>query len=395
MITEEHVDRDEVIGLTAALVRIDTRNPPGNERAAADACRQALEPFGAVFTEVEPAPKRTSLIATVGDPGDGRPTLIVNGHLDVVPINIDQWTREPFGADIDKDEGRMYGRGTADMKGGIAAAICALSALRRAGIEPSCNVVFHLVADEERGGALGTAVMADGGMIVGDACLVPEPTGMNVCVAERGLLVASITTKGRPAHGSQPQNGLSAIEKAAKVALALHATDMGDTPHPLLGTPTVNVGQIEGGSGHNTGPESCRVIIDRRLLPGTSRAQAEAAIRSKIDGIADGDLHYDLDVTMFGEASELDGRHQFVRIVTDAVSRATGSQPGVIGMSFTTDARFVRNQAGIPAIVLGPGDVDQAHVTDEWVAIDRLVEAAAAYAELYASFSTAPRSPTG
>src|SRR5262245_24416838 len=128
-ITERHIDRDEVFDLTAALVRVDTRNPPGNEVAAIDTCREALEPFGATFTEVEPAPGRTSLIATVGEPGDGRPTLIVNGHLDVVPIDADEWTRDPFGAEIDKDEGRMYGRGTADMKGGIAAAICALSTL--------------------------------------------------------------------------------------------------------------------------------------------------------------------------------------------------------------------------------------------------------------------------
>ena len=386
MITQDHVDRDGVIDLTAALVRIDTRNPPGNERDAADACRQVLEPFGATFTEVEPAPGRTSLVATVGEPGDGRPTLIVNGHLDVVPINADQWTRDPFGAEVDKDEGRMYGRGTADMKGGVAAAICALDALQRAGVEPACNVVFQLVADEERGGALGTGVMAAQGMISGDACLVPEPTGMNLCVAERGLLVATITTHGRPAHGSQPQLGLSAIEKAAKVALALHAADMGDSPHALLGTPTCNVGVINGGSGHNTVAESCDVVIDRRLLPGMTRDAAEEGIRARIDAIGDREIDYDMLVTMFGEASELDQSHPFVNTVSAVVTQATGTKPDVIGMSFTTDARFVRNQAGIPAVVCGPGNVEQAHVNDEWVALDRLVEATVAYAQLYASF---------
>jgi acetylornithine deacetylase/succinyl-diaminopimelate desuccinylase family protein len=378
----------EVVDLTAELVRIDTRNPPGNERAAADACRQVLERYGARFEEVEPAPGRVSLVATIGEPGDGRPTLIVNGHLDVVPINPGQWTRDPFGAEV--DGGRMYGRGTADMKGGIAAAICAIDAVRRAGLELPCNLVFHLVADEERGGALGTAAMVERGLIAGDACLVPEPTGMNICVAERGLLVATITTQGRPAHGSQPQHGLSAIEKAAKVALALHAADMGDVPHDLLGTPTVNVGVIEGGSGHNTVAESCKVVIDRRLLPGATRASAEAAIRSKIDGIGDPELRYDIDVTMFGEASELERSHPLVNVVSSAIAATTGTVPDVIGMSFTTDARFVRNQAGIPAVVCGPGDVDQAHTNDEWVSVDRLVEAAAAYAEIYRTFTGAP-----
>jgi acetylornithine deacetylase/succinyl-diaminopimelate desuccinylase family protein len=310
----------------------------------------------------------------------------VNGHLDVVPIVADEWTRDPFGAEIDKDEGRMYGRGTADMKGGIAASICALNALRAAGIEPACNIVFQLVADEERGGGLGTAVMAEQHMIAGDACVVPEPTGMNVCVAERGLMVATITTRGRPAHGSQPQNGLSAIEKAAKVALALHAADLGDRPHALLGTPTCNVGVINGGSGHNTVAESCDVVIDRRLLPGMTRDTAEAGIRERIAAIGDSDIHYDMLVTMFGEASELEQTHPFVNMMSSVVTDATGATPDIIGMTFTTDARFVRNQAGIPAVVCGPGNIEQAHTNDEWVSLDRLVEATLAYALLYASF---------
>jgi acetylornithine deacetylase/succinyl-diaminopimelate desuccinylase-like protein len=273
------------------------------------------------------------------------------------------------------------------MKGGIAAAICALGVLRRAGREPSCNLVFHLVADEERGGALGTAALVERGMIRGDACLVPEPTGLRVCVAERGMLVVDVTTRGVPAHGSQPQNGVSAIEKAAKVALALHAADMGEERHPLLGKPTCNVGVIEGGSGHNTVAEQCRVVIDRRLLPGTTLDDAVAGIRSRIDGIDDPELRYDLDRGVFAEPSELDAGHPFVATVRRAIAAGTGgNEPDVIGMSFTTDARFVRNQAGIPAVVCGPGEVDQAHTNDEWVAIASLVDATAAYAELFVSF---------
>jgi succinyl-diaminopimelate desuccinylase len=381
------VDVDEVVELTSSLVRIDTRNPPGGERAAADACREVLEPLGATFREVEPAPGRTSLLATIGAGDGSRPTLIVNGHLDVVPIDPAQWTRDPFGAQL--EDGRLYGRGTCDMKGGIAAAICALTTLQRAGRQPACDVVFHLVADEERGGALGTEVLVRDGLVHGDACLVPEPTGMQVCVAERGLLVVTIVTKGRPAHGSQPQNGLSAIQKAAEIVLALHAADMGDEPHALLGTPTCNVGVISGGSGHNTVAEQCRLEVDRRLLPGTGKDAAVAVIRNHIKAIGDAELDYDLDVTTFGEASELDTTHPFVAAVAGAISRVTGVEPDVIGMTFTTDARFVRNQAGIPAVVCGPGDVSQAHTNDEYVEVDKLVAATAAFAELYATFQPA------
>jgi succinyl-diaminopimelate desuccinylase len=378
----EHVDVDEVTELTAALVRIDTVNPPGNERAAADLCRKALEPFGATFDEVEPESGRTSLLARVGN-GNQR-TLIVNGHLDVVPIDPSAWTHDPFGAEIIGD--RMYGRGTTDMKGGIAAAICALNVLQRAGRQPSCDIVFHLVADEERGGALGAAVLADQGLIKGDACLVPEPTSLAIGVGERGLLVMDVTTIGTPAHGSQPQNGVSAIEKASKIVLAIHAADFGEAPHDLLGKPTANVGVIAGGSGHNTVSEWCTVTIDRRVLPGYDRDKAVAEITKRIDAIDDADLRYKAEVVTWGEPSELDRNHAFVGQVRDAVASVLGTSPPVVGMGFTTDARFVRNQAGVPAVVCGPGDVERAHTNDEWISIEKLAAATAAYAQLYESF---------
>lgn len=376
------VDADALVERTRALVAVDTQNPPGREREALGVCRDMLEPFGARFEEFEPEPGRASLLATVGQ-GD-RPVLIVNGHLDVVPVHRPGWTRDPFAGEL--DGGRLYGRGTCDMKGGIAAAVEALAALRRSGREPACDVVFHLVADEERGGALGTGALVRAGRVRGDACLVPEPTGLAVCVAERGLFTATITVHGRPAHGSQPAEGVSAVEKAAKIVLALHAADFGDPEHDLLGRPTCNIGLIEGGTGHNTVAERCTVVADRRLLPGATGETAEAGLRARIDAIGDPDLRYDLEPGVVGEASELDRDHPFVKTVRAAVGTALGRPAPVIGMRFTTDARFVRNQAGIPAVVCGPGEIAQAHTNDEWVAVDSLVGAAAAYAELYATF---------
>lgn len=383
-----HVDTEEVVALTQQLVRLDTRNPPGGERAAAEVCRAALAPFGASFSEIEPAPGRVSLIATIPAPAgaEAGPTLIVNGHLDVVPIDPAAWEHDPFGAEL--ADGRIYGRGTTDMKGGIAAAIAALSTLTRAGRQPAGEIIFHLVADEERGGQLGTEVLAAQGLIHGDACLVPEPTSLAVGVAERGLLVVTITTLGKPAHGSRPREGVSAIETAAEVVLALHAADFGDPPHPLLGTPTANVGEIAGGSGHNTVAEQCRIVVDRRLLPGTTRDEAVARLRAKIDTVTDPNLRYEVDVTTFGEASEMPADGPFPQLVGRAVASVTGQAPPVVGMPFTTDARFVRNQAGIPAVVCGPGDIALAHVNDEWVSVARLVDATAVYAEIMAGLGS-------
>jgi succinyl-diaminopimelate desuccinylase len=381
------VDAEGVVDLTKALVEVDTRNPPGHESPIEDVVRTALDRWHPSWTSVEPAPGRLSLIAEVPHPDGPDPdrlTLVVNGHLDVVPVGAEGWSHDPFDPQV--VDGRLYGRGTADMKGGIAAAVCALDVLERAGISPACNVVFHLVADEERGGRYGTQALLERGLIAGDACLIPEPTGLDLCVAERGLMQARIAVEGRPGHGSRPRDGVSAIEHAARLVLALHAADYGDLEHPLLGRPTANVGTISGGSTFNTVAESCVIGLDRRVLPGATAASTEAKIRELIDAVGIEGLRYGFEVDMFGEASEMPPADPWVKYVGDAVAGATGHQPDIIGMTFTTDARFVRNQAGIPTVVCGPGDVAQAHGNDEFVSVERLAQATVAFAELMAAY---------
>jgi succinyl-diaminopimelate desuccinylase len=394
---QEHVDVERLIDLASTLIAIGTPNPPGNEAALAGALRDAMAPWKPSWEEVEPAPGRLSLIARlaqdgarkpVGTGAGERPTLIVNGHTDVVPAVAERWSRDPFRPTV--VDGRLYGRGSSDMKGGLAAAICALATLESAGYEPACDIVFQFVADEERGGALGTRVLLESGLIRGDACLVPEPTSLAVCVAERGLLQGEILVVGRPAHGSRPREGVSAVELGAQIALALHAADFGGPDHPLLGRPTANIGTFHGGSALNIVAEQARVGVDRRLLPGISLEQAIAGLRRKLDSAGLGALDYEIEVQDFGEGSEMSGDHPFAALVRQRIAAVTGKEPPVIGMTFTTDARFVRNQAGIPAVVCGPGDIAQAHVIDEWVEVSQLVDATAAYADLYRCFGAAP-----
>jgi acetylornithine deacetylase/succinyl-diaminopimelate desuccinylase family protein len=378
------VDVDRLVDATRALVAADSQNPPGRERAAVDVARGFLEGLGAELTEVEPLPGRPSLIGVVGA-GD-RPTLIVNGHLDTVPFEAGAWTHDPLGGEV--ADGRIWGRGTADMKGGIAAAIEAVHVARRAcgGADRlPCDVVFHLVADEETGGAQGTKVLLERGLIAGDACIDPEPTSMHVSIAERGLLQAAVTVTGVPAHASEPHRGDSAIERAARLVLALQGADYGEE-HPLLGRPSSNVGIIEGGTGINVVAERCTLKVDRRVLPGATAAGALESVRRKIE-TADPTANYELETLVFGEASELPADDAFLARFQDAYRSALGREGEIIGMQFTTDARFVRNQALIPAVVCGPGDLDQAHRVDESVAIDALVDATVVYAQLLASFT--------
>ncbi|HMK97195.1 MAG TPA: M20 family metallopeptidase [Acidimicrobiales bacterium] len=384
------VDVERLVELTSSLVAVPTVNPPGNERATAQVLRQALAPWGPQWTEVEPAPGRLSLIARLPSPPAGPswagpvPTLIVNAHVDVVPAVPERWSRDPFEPAV--VDGRLYGRGSADMKGGLAASICALSTLEAAGLRRACELVFQFVADEEIGGALGTRALMEAGHLRGDACLVPEPTGLRVCVAERGLLQGEIVVRGRPGHGSRPREGVSAIEHAAKIVLALHAADFGGPEHPLLGRPTANIGTLHGGSAVNVVAEEACIGFDCRLLPGTTREEAVESLHRRLREAGISGVDYEVTVSDFGEGSEMGPEHPFARLVGDCVEKARGQRPEVIGMTFTTDARFVRNQAGLPAVVCGPGELAQAHGIDEWVGVSELAQATASYAELYRSF---------
>lgn len=383
----ERVDVRRCTDLAAAMIQCDTRNPPGDESAVIPLLTDVLRGLGGRVEVVEPKPGRMSVLAEIGT-GD-RPTLLVNGHIDVVPVVEADWTVPAFGGLV--RDGRLWGRGACDMKGGIAAAIEGLRACLDAGVEPACDVTFHLVADEETGGRWGTAALLESGRIRADrivAAVVPEPSELGVCVAERGALLAEITVTGLAAHGSDPGRGRSAIADAARLVTALHDADFGGPEHPLLGRPTCNVGTIHGGTAPNVVASECVIRIDRRILPGVTREAAIAELRAVLDragsGI-DGGIDYRVDVMVFVEGSELAPEHPFTEFVRGAC-RDSGHPGTTRGLYLGTDARFLRNQLGIPAVVYGPGSMTVAHTADEYVALTELSAAARTFATLYATF---------
>jgi succinyl-diaminopimelate desuccinylase len=295
-----------------------------------------------------------------------------------------EWTVPPFAGQIHGD--RLIGRGACDMKGGIAAAIEGLRACLGAGVEPRCDVIFHLVADEETGGQHGTEALLKAGRIDARtiaAAIVPEPTELGVCVAERGTLLAEITVFGRAAHGSEPGKGHSAVADAAFIVRALHRADFGDPAHPLLGTPTCNVGTIAGGTSANIVASECSLRIDRRVLPGHTREQAVAALRVLLDKASaelGHEIRYEITVLAFVEASELDVAEPFVGYMLE-----TCATP-ITGLFGGTDARFLRNQLDIPTVVYGPGSMSVAHTADEYVPLAELQGCAESFASVFASF---------
>ena len=195
-----------------------------------------------------------------------RPSLAWNGHLDVVPVgDPSNWAHGPWEGVV--EDGRLIGRGSADMKGPVASALAAAAAIRRAGIDLAGTLTFHLAADEEHMGMYGTKVLWDRGMLEQDACIVGEPSDLRVGLAERGGAWITATARGTAAHGSQPHLGVNAIASMARLVLRLPEV-LPDREHPLVGRPTVNAAVITGGSAPNVVPDRCELVIDRRIVPG-------------------------------------------------------------------------------------------------------------------------------
>jgi succinyl-diaminopimelate desuccinylase len=377
------VQLDRLVDTTVGLVQFDTQNPPGRERSVVPWLTSLLTSLGCAVDVFHSPTGRPSVLATYGNSSADRPTLLINGHIDVVPVVEADWTSPPF-VPTERD-GRLYGRGTADMKGGIAAAIEGLRACIDAGSEFRSTIVFHLVADEETGGVDGTEALLEAGRVQADACIIPEPTELKVSIAERGSYQADVEVHGRSGHGSDPAKGRSAIADAARMITALHLAPFHATGHPLLGSPTCNVSLVHGGLASNVIAPSCEFTIDRRTLPGETADEVLDSIARIID-VSVPDADYRVNQTVFVEASEMSDSHPFPKFVARAAS--TDELPAeLVGLLLATDGRFLRNELGIPTVVYGPGSIRQAHTADEWVDIEQLQRAAVTFARVFEEFA--------
>ncbi len=383
-LVSEHVSDEEVVDICRELVRAPSVNPPGNEEQVAKVSQGLLARLGLEAEFVEPLPGRVSTVSSWG-PTSGR-TLLFNGHYDVVPVpDPDDWPHPPFAADV--VDGRLYGRGSSDMKAGIAACLAAVSALQRGGLEPNGRLLMHFVADEEALGTHGTKFLVANQHCDGvTEALVGEPTAMHLVTAERGAMWLRIITEGVSAHGSTPQLGVNAIEHMTHVIWAV--TNMRFRKlHEMLGAPTLNVGTIHGGSKVNMVPAHCEIEIDRRTIPGETTEEVVAEIEEVLDQARKEvpGLNARIEVDDGAEPSQTPEGTSLVPLLAEArdVFGIEGSEVGYAG---ATDARFLINQGRIPSIVFGPGDPLQAHTTGEYVEVAQLAQAARAYAYAFARF---------
>ncbi len=381
------VDHAAVIDLTRRLVQIPSTADRGEAEAAA-LVAEVMAGYGWEPTVEEVAPGRPNVVAQV-DGGLPGPTLMFCGHLDVVTSgDPSEWTVDPFGAEI--VDGRLYGRGAADMKGGVAAMIEAVRAVQEAGPFPG-SIRLAILCDEEGMMAGAKALVAAGHVDGVDGVIVGEPEGGEVCVSQKGAIRLRVDAVGRMAHGAMPHEGRNPIPALADVVVALGRLEAElqhvHGEHPHLGFPYVTPTVIEAGSlpQLNVIPSQGAVAVDVRTVPGVDHGALLDRIRAEVADLGSG-----VELTV----SVIDDRPPTVTPTDDPVVQAvvaaheavTGVCPPFGGVPGTTDGTILHRDAEVPVVVYGPGGKWIAHQADEFVELDDLIRCADVFARAALEF---------
>ena len=364
----------ETLELSRTLIREVTVNPPGDEARCIAPLAARLEQAGFQCRSVDLAPGRPNLVARLEGTDTEAPAIAFTGHLDTVPLGEADWTSDPFAADIDGD--RLYGRGSTDMKSGVAAIVVAACRYAAEGAKRPVEIV--LTSSEEIG-LQGARLLSEtpGSLGSASALVVAEPTNNRPAFGNRGILWLDVQFDGKTAHASEPHQGVNALLLACAAAERFAAYDFDGAEHPTLGRPTLNVAVMRAGTNYNSVPDRATVGLDLRPLPD---ADIASVIRT-MDGLA-GDQ---------ASVAELlrcpglwtDPRDPWLRQAIETTAAITGANAVMGAVPFNTDGSFLAPAYGeIPTLILGPGDPAQAHKTDEWCSIAKIDEATAIYLEL-------------
>lgn len=388
-----HVQDDEVVELTRALVRIPSvvfpGDPNANEGRVAAFVERWFRREGFQVEVQEVAPGRPNVLAWLGEKANGG-CLLLEGHTDVVTEgDPDEWTHLPFAAEL--VDGKIYGRGAADMKGGLAAAMVALAAFKRAGAIPRGKLVVGALVDEE-GGMIGVRHLCR--TPLGrefDAAIICEPEANEICLEQRGVVWAKIRAHGRMAHGAMPEVGVNPIGALGAVLngvpglqrrLRRQAERSRYLGLPTV-TPTVLQAPIQGVPQPNVIPSGAEVILDIRLTPGID----EAGIRKELETLCRSAEATRPGVKVEWEPlaparlpTKVDKHEPVVRALDHAVRQVTGRAPRYGGVPGSTDGTILRTELGIPIVTCGPGSRLIPHQVDEFVEAKELVAAARTYA---------------
>ena len=367
----------DVAELATQLVAMESINPDivaggSGEGAVARFVAEWCERAGLETELEEAAPGRPNVIAVARGSGGGR-SLILNAHMDTVGV---AGMTDPFEPRL--EGGRLYGRGSYDMKGSLAACMLATAEVARRGLRG--DVILTAVADEEFA-SVGTEAVA--ASIRADAAIVTEPTEMQVAVAHRGFVHLEVEVHGRAAHGSRPHLGIDAIAKMGRVLVGIEELDRrlrADPTHAYVGSGSVHASLIEGGQEFSSYPARCVLQAERRTIPGETAELAEQELREIVAHAGEGDPDFSADVRapISREPFEVAEDAAIVQVVRRHAGSVIGAEPMLVGVSFWADSALLA-RAGISTVLFGPRG-EGAHAEVEWVDVGDLESCVRIYA---------------
>jgi acetylornithine deacetylase len=390
------IDRDFTILTLAELVRINSINPSLSPEGKGEAeigayIADLLNSFGMQVTTYEIEPARVNVVGILKGSGGGK-SLLMNAHMDTV--GVEGMIGDPFGAEI--REGRMYGRGTQDMKGSLAAMLGAVKALADSRVELAGDVLITAVADEEHA-SIGTDDLVK--HVTADAAIVTEPTNLTLCRAHRGFIWYDVETYGRAAHGSRFREGIDANMRMGRFLARLDKLEqeLRHRPsHPLVGPPSLHAARLQGGAEISIYAAHCLLQIERRTTPGETEKQVTAELQAIIDELAAEDTTFKATVkpAFMRNPFEIGAEAEIVQALEGAMIDCTGAKPIHSGQSFWTDAAILAD-TGIESVLIGPTG-GGLHSAEEWVDLRSVVDLAEILAETAVRFcqvSTNPEKP--
>ncbi|MFZ7101269.1 MAG: M20 family metallopeptidase [Peptococcaceae bacterium] len=375
----EYIKRDQVVKVVQDLVKFSSVNPPGREKAVAEYLKGYLTVRNITTKTVAISQDRYNVVARLKGKGEA-PPVVFTGHMDVVPVSKEErkrWLTEPFSGEI--MDGCIYGRGAADMKGGLGAAMVAMVTLANSGITPPGDIILAATVDEEdlmRGAKalVNSDVISDARKIV-----VCEPTNLELVTCSRGRTWAEITVKGQTAHASQQGAGINAIERAVMLMDKIKNHQIPHEKHNLLGNSFWQITLIGGGIEPAIIPDSCTITVDARLVPGQLPDDIWGEMKKLIRELEKETPGFSADIEI------IEGREPWETSEDDLLIHALARACECVGVPVrkggflaTSDGTILR-RLGMEAVIIGPGDLSAVHMENERVSIKQLIQSAQIY----------------
>lgn len=372
------VQEAELVEYCREMVRIKSVNPPGDEMAMAEYVANVLKPIGLEVKLLKHSSSRASVLAILRGSGQV-PALLYSAHLDTVPLGAEQWIHEPFAAET--LDGKIWGRGSADMKGGLAALLVMAKIMANSGLSIKGDLIFAITAGEEIDSLGAKSVASYPGLGPVQAIIVPEPSYNDIYIAEKGALWLEISTYGKTAHGSMPALGKNAVMMMVELIKGLEKISIPFESHAMLGGFSMSINTISGGIKTNVVPDRCVVSIDMRTVPGQDHHDIMARFQGLIKDLGkhDPDFKAAIEISNDRPPIETSPEEPVVKMMVDIVADITGELPIPKGVNYYTDAATLTPAFKAPMIICGPGHPGLAHQPNEYVEIEKLVQAAKIY----------------